>query len=125
MSRTPEEISEPAPKKKVDESWKESVHKEKETPVPPRKDAQEPLPEHNFAFFVSTLGMQVLAALGELKEPGASETSVDLRQAQSLIDILQMLSEKTRGKLSPEENELLENLLYELRMKYVQKSQTA
>ena len=108
--------------KKVDESWKESVQKEKglfseESPV-----AQQ-APESDFLGFVSTLAMQVMMALGEIPHPETQEAQQDLPQAQYLIDIIQLLSDKTKGNLSPQEEAALKNLLYELRLKFVKKTQ--
>ncbi len=58
-------------------------------------------------------------ALGEVPNPATGEPHADLEQARYLIDILGMLQEKTHGNLTAEESVLLEDLLYELRMKYV------
>jgi hypothetical protein len=63
--------------------------------------------------------MQALAALGELPYPGSNEPQKDLEQARTLIDILGILQEKTRGNLTVEEERLLEGLLYDLRMRYL------
>lgn len=124
--------------KKVDESWKESVSKEKSATEPnaPRQ-AQEPsqrptageVTESNFSFFISTLGMQALAALGLLPDPatGLEKTAVtpkDLAHAKYLIDIVQMLAEKTKGNLTPEEASMIEDMLYELRLKFVEKTES-
>ena len=49
----------------------------------------------------------------------------NLPQARYLIDVIQLLSDKTRGNLSPEEEKVLKNLLYELRVQFVKKSQEA
>jgi hypothetical protein len=46
---------------------------------------------------------------------------MDLEQAQYMIDILEMLQEKTKGNLSDEEGQMMEGLLYQLRMLYVSK----
>lgn len=109
--------------KKVDESWKQNVDKEKETGVDP---GEEPAyPEPNFPFFITSIGMQALTLLGELRDPNApAETSQepDLAQAHYLIGSLEMLSEKTRGNLSTQEDTMLKNLLYDLRLKFVEKS---
>ncbi len=114
-------MSESTPKK-VDESWKDSVQKERETVVknPPPTAA----PEADFLSFISTLAMQALAALGEMKQDAAGAASkIDLRQAKHLIDILQMISEKTRGNLTEEETNEINTLLYEVRMRFVRKTQ--
>jgi hypothetical protein len=108
-------------KKKVDDSWKESVRREKAS-FP--SDADLALgPEVDFPYFLSTLGMQALLALGEAAHPATGQKTADLAQARTLIDILQLLSEKTRGNLAPEEAEMLKGLIYELQMKFVQKTQ--
>ena len=123
--------------KKIDESWKETVHKEKNTSEPkiPRPDQAGPsqspapgeTPESNFSYFVSTLGMQALTALGLLPDPatGLEKTGLtaqDLAHAKYLIDTLQMLSEKTKGNLTPSDASMLEGMLYELRIKFVEKN---
>ena len=107
--------------KKVDESWKHSVEKEKHTPSP----AEEPaLPaEADFMGFISTLAMQALMAIGEIPHPQTGQPQPDLFQARYLIDVIQLLSEKTKGNLSAEETGELKTLLYELRVKFVKKSQ--
>lgn len=61
----------------------------------------------------------VLIHLGEVPDPIAKEAKQNLEQAQRTIDILSLLEEKTKGNLSKEEEDLLQNLLYELRMKYL------
>ncbi len=120
-------------KKKVDESWKNTVEKEKAAPGPPPKQspaAQEeapPAPEPqpgkpDFIYFLSGLGMQALAALGELPDDSGMALPPDLGNAKYLIDVLEMLVMKTKGNLSPEEKTTLEQLLYQLRVKFVQKS---
>ncbi len=124
--------------KKVDESWKESVDKEKgvvepKISRPVQEPSQEPpvgdAPVSNFSYFISTLGMQALAALGLIPDPatGLEKTGLtpqDLAHAKYLIDIIQMLSERTKGNLSAEEASMLEDMLYELRVKFVEKNRT-
>jgi hypothetical protein len=107
--------------KKVDESWKSSVEKEKHEASPTEKPAS--LPEVDFLGFVSTLAMQALTAMGEVPQGQTGEPQMDLLQARYLIDIIQLLSEKTKGNLSAAEESELKTLLYELRIKYVKKSQ--
>ena len=112
--------------KKVDESWKSRAEKDKtgQKEVPLQGDSSRPereLPEANFQFFLSSLSMQALVALGELPHPSTNRQEEDLEQARYLIDVLGMLQEKTKGNLSQEESAALEGLLYELRMKYVAK----
>jgi hypothetical protein len=110
-------------RKKVDESWKDTVQKEKTTEPGPAAAAEPPPAE--FLTFISTLAMQALMALGEIAHPVTQEKQADLPQAQYLIDVLQMLSEKTQGNVTPQETDELNTLLYELRMKFVRKTQEA
>lgn len=124
MATDHDRSSEFAAQKKVDESWKNAVQQEKRTS--PKEGAQ-PAPDKVFLSFISSLGVQALMALGET--PGEAPTTgpkhTDLAQAQYLIDILQALSNKTSGNLAAEEAQMLQNLLYELRMKFVQENQAS
>jgi len=78
-----------------------------------------PLPELNFSTFVFSLSTSALLHLGELPDPNTKQTCQNLPLAKQTIDLLAMLKEKTEGNLDEEEDKLLTNLLYELRMKYV------
>lgn len=79
------------------------------------------LPEIDFGTFVMSLATSVLVHLGEVPHPDgqSTENTQNRALAKQTLDILGMLREKTRGNLSKEETELLDNLLYDLRMKYV------
>jgi hypothetical protein len=76
--------------------------------------------EINFANFVVGLSMEALAALGEIPDPATGKRSADLRAAQQFIDIIGMLGERTRGNLDRDEEKLIETILFDLRMKYVE-----
>lgn len=106
--------------KKVDESWKAAVDKEriKESQT---QDEKPSIPTPDFKFFISTLSLQALIALGELENPATQKKEEDANQAKFIIDTLDMLKDKTRGNLDEEELNLLDNILYELKMKYVAK----
>jgi hypothetical protein len=109
-------------KKNIDESWKEAVEKEKESL---KKDGKFSPPMPDFNFFITTLSLQASIALGQVPNPGTNKTEEDPAQARFLIDTLGMLKEKTKGNLSADETNLLENLLYELRMSYISKHKGA
>jgi len=81
-----------------------------------------PLPEVTFSTFVFSLSSSALVNLGEIPEPGTQSVHVDLPVAKQIIDTLGMLQEKTKGNLQPDEERLLRTGLYDLRMRYVQKS---
>jgi len=77
------------------------------------------IPGIDFATFVMSLASSVLVHLGELEHPDTRERTANLPLAKQTIDILGMLREKSRGNLTQEEAQVLDNLLYDLRMKYV------
>jgi Domain of unknown function (DUF1844) len=77
-------------------------------------------PPIDFHTFVLSLGSSVLLHLGELERPGADGPETDLSMAKHTIDILGMLQDKTRGNLTPAEAKLIESLLYDLRLRYVE-----
>lgn len=80
------------------------------------------MPRVDFNTFILSLSSSVLVHLGEVPDPVSGQTEVNLELAKHSIDILSMLEEKTKDNLNPEEEELLKNMLFELRMKYVQKA---
>lgn len=79
-----------------------------------------PVLEINFATFLVGLSSEALAALGEIPDPSSHERRHDLGSAQQLIDVIGMLQEKTRGNLDSHEQNLIEAILFDLRMKYVE-----
>jgi hypothetical protein len=79
----------------------------------------ETLPQIDFGMFVMSLASSVLVHLGEIDHPEARGRTTNLPLAKQTIDILGMLRDKTRGNLTQEEAQVLDNLLYDLRMKYV------
>jgi hypothetical protein len=58
--------------------------------------------------------------MGEKLSPDQPSTPVNLPQAKEIVDILSILEEKTKGNLTSEESAVMEDLLYTLRMKYVE-----
>ncbi len=105
-------------KKNVDESWKETVAREKEAAKKEGKKESAP-PEVSFNFFISTLALQASVFLGHVPNPVTNKKEKNIPQAKFIIDTLGMLKDKTRNNLTVEESNLLENVLYELRMQYV------
>jgi hypothetical protein len=79
----------------------------------------EALPEINFSTFIISLSTQALMHLGEIADPMSGKAEMDLPGAKQMIDILSLLQEKTRGNLNPGEQQLVEDILYDLRMRYV------
>ena len=106
-------------KKHVDESWKDAVHKEKG--VVDAKGGEGPM-EVSFGIFITGLMMEAMIALGDLEHPVTHKKDTNLEHAKILIDTLEMLKEKTKNNLSKEENEAMDSILYDLRMRFVAKS---
>lgn len=77
------------------------------------------LPKINFATFIFSLNSSVLAQLGLIDDPVTGKKTKHLLLAKQTIDILGMLEEKTRGNLTKDEETMLKNILYDLRMIYV------
>ncbi len=134
--------------KKVDENWKQNVEKEKaeskdkpqgnglpsdrqshrseDRGLPSDRQSQKEEfvpPVADFKFFITTLTLQASIALGHMANPATQKIEKDPVQAKFLIDTLDMLAEKTKGNLTKEEADLLENLLYELRVAYLAKEE--
>ena len=103
-------------KKRVDESWKENVSKEKGTPVSESKEDS----RISFSAFITSLGIQSLIRMGEFEDPNSGKKEIDLDGAQETIDLLLMLKEKTKGNLTSEEEKLLNSLIPDLQFKFVQ-----
>ena len=80
----------------------------------------EALPEISFSTFVISLSTQALMHLGEIANPLSGKVETDIPVAKQMIDILGILREKTRGNLNAGEERLMEDILFDLRMKYVE-----
>ena len=78
-----------------------------------------PLPEVTFSTFIISLASSVLVGLGEVPDPASGNCEKDMLLARHNIDVLEMLRQKTLGRLEPQESSLLESLLCELRLKCV------
>jgi Domain of unknown function (DUF1844) len=86
----------------------------------PEPAPKQPVPPINFLSFVYSLGTSALMCLGEPVGEGAAGQAPNLAQAQEIIDILTMLESKTKGNLTEEEGTLLQEMLYALRIKFVE-----
>jgi hypothetical protein len=78
--------------------------------------------EITLATFLMSLSTQALMCLGEIPNPLTGNPEPDLAAVRELIDIIAMLQEKTRGNLDAHETRLFENILFDLRMRFVEKS---
>jgi len=105
--------------KNIDGSWKDSVDKEKKEGDNPAKESR--ALEANFTGFISSLAMEALIFLGEIPNPISKKKEIAIDQARYIIDIIGLLKEKTKGNLTAEEANAIDNILYELRAKFVAK----
>jgi hypothetical protein len=80
------------------------------------------LPRIDFSTFVLSLNSSVLVQLGLIDDPSSGQKSKNLPLAKQTIDILAMLEQKTSGNLTDDEENILKNILYELRMLYVKET---
>lgn len=98
------------------ESGQREEEKEKKTA---EKTSPPPLPEIDFSSFIFSLSTSALLHLGEVPDPTTQRREKNLPLAKQTIDILGMLKEKTKGNLTPDEEKLIENILTDLRWRYV------
>jgi Domain of unknown function (DUF1844) len=117
----------------VDEDWKSQVEAEKQAaqevqpPEQPVADAaNQPgpaadmqFPPASFDLLLTTLATETLVALGQLPHPVTGKAKAHRNHAKYLIDTIDVLREKTKGNLTPEEQQGIEGLLHQLRMAFV------
>jgi hypothetical protein len=115
------ETGEPKPEEGKKEVPKGRSADSKEKAKEQKSDAGDEvqLPEVNFATFVFSLSSSALLHFGEVPDPATGTKQKSLPLAKHTIDILAMLDEKTKGNLTSDEEQLLKNILYDLRMRYV------
>jgi hypothetical protein len=79
-------------------------------------------PPIDFPSYVLSYYTQGLVLLGEVPNPYTNKKEEDIEAARHTVDILSMLQAKTKGNLSKDEEQLLDTVLYELRMKFMAKT---
>ena len=118
------------PKIHVDSDWKvqaqaekEKLSKEEQATAGPETQAERgSLPLPSFTLLVLSLVTQARICLADMDNPITGKKQLDLEAAKHHIDMLEMLDTKTKGNLSDQEKKLLDSVLYELRLRYVQLS---
>jgi hypothetical protein len=81
-------------------------------------------PGISFAGFVISLATTAAVHFGDMADPNTGERQEpDLVAAHQMIDLISLLQDKTKGNLTADEAKLVDDLLYELRMRYVQAQQ--
>ncbi len=80
------------------------------------------LPKIDFSTFILSINSSALVQLGLIEDPSTGQKTKNIPLAKQTIDILGMLDEKTSGNLTKDEDNILKNILYELRMLYVKET---
>jgi len=123
----------------IDEDWKSQVQAEKEAAAEqgdkestesPSADTQEamgqdvPLPPASLEILIGSLATQAMVSLGIIPHPATNKPQRLMNQAKHLVDMLEVLQEKTEGNRTAEETAMLDDTIHQLRMAYVQISQS-
>ena len=110
----------------IDDDWKSQVAAEKEAlqreaEEQPSKEVPQPgeMPPASLEMLLTMFASEAMIALGQLPNPANNELTLSLDHARYAIDMLEMLQEKTKGNLEPNEEKMLEDLLHQLRMLFV------
>lgn len=88
----------------------------------PEGTESDPLPTIDFATFILSLSHSALMHLGEAPHPETDRVEANLPLAKQNIDLLGLLEDKTKGNLTGDEERLLAQVLFDLRMRYVERS---
>lgn len=107
-----EQPAESAPTNEAESSYSSRVEAEQEA------FASSPA-ELSFSSFLLGLSTQALIYMGEVPQAPEQPVQTDLSAAQQMIDVLALLQRKTKGNLDKNEEAMLENVLFDLRMRYV------
>ncbi len=120
------------PKLIIDNDWKRQAQEEKKRlaekekaeaqekqPSRPEVTGRGQLPSASFEALISTFATQTLLALGLMEHPSMGRM-INLDLAKFNIDLLGIIEEKTKGNLSQEEKEVLDQTLHQLRMAFVE-----
>jgi hypothetical protein len=117
----------------IDEDWKSQVQAEKEeaakarpaaspasTAAAPQDVGDLPMPPASFELLLTMLATEALVSLGQVPHPVTGQPHVHRNQAKYLIDLVDVLRAKTKGNLNPGEEQLLESILHQLRLAFVE-----
>ncbi len=88
-------------------------------------ESQNTIPPASLESLIYMLATSAMVNLGLVPNPVDQKTERNLAAAQHSIDLLALLQQKTQGNLTPEEARLLEDILYDLRMKFVRATKTS
>jgi hypothetical protein len=96
---------------------------EPKRPAPPDEGSgQEFLPPLDFSSVILPFYSQALLKLGLLGDPAKTGQELNLNLARRLIDVIDLIKDRTKGNLKPDEEKFLESCLQQLRMHYLEKA---
>jgi hypothetical protein len=108
---------------KLEDKTREEIPEEGPRNPPVEMDTPEteasPLPEINFASFIFSLSTTAMYHFGDFPDPVTKESQRNLPAAKQTIDILSILKAKTEGNLDEQEKQMMDGILYELRMRFI------
>jgi len=115
----------------VDEETPVSAPSEQAPDTPPTSAPTSEFEHHSieepsgvdFTMLINAMAEPALLFLGEIQHPGSGEVVVDIDRARIQIDMLDLLRVKCRGNMTPDEEGLLDRILYQLRMLFVARSE--
>ena len=87
-----------------------------------KQDEKFDYPPINFTNFILSLSTSVLFHFGDFPDPATGSMQKNLSAAKQTIDIIDMINEKTKGNLNEQENNLIQGVLYELKLRYVKEN---
>lgn len=118
----------------IDEDWKSQVQAEKEEAAKatsssttaadkeaePAEAGDPQMPPASFELLVTSLATEALMALGQMPHPVTGKAQAQRNLAKYLIDTLDMLREKTKGNLPPNEQQMIESVVHQMRLLFVE-----
>ena len=104
---------------KVEESRPVNPEPPKKKREPTKDDKTEPI---DFGTFILSLSTSAVLHMGLIEDPQTRKKEKNLPLARQEVDIIEMLQEKTKGNLTTQERQMMDEVLYELRMRFVQAS---
>jgi hypothetical protein len=108
-----EQQNQPTPNERGNEAAPQAAESDPGAELPGAEDPA------SFASFMMSIASNAASSLGMMEHPVTGKREVDLELGKHWIDVLGMLQQKTRGNLLPQEQQILEGLLADLRMQYV------
>lgn len=110
------------PVSKEESDTSSQTKEEPKTEKPETKKGGEQQPGIDFIAILFTFVHTCLIYLGEVKDPEGKSSEENLEGAHQMIDILEIMQQKTKGNLTAQEEQYLESALYDLRMRYMKKA---